>query len=568
MKKQLLLLVMMLLPMMAMADAVEIDGIYYNLITKGKIAEVTNNPNKYSGSVAIPEKVQYEGTEYSVTSIGNRAFSDCYGLTSVTIGNNVTSIGDWAFSWCSGLPSITVPNSVTSIGNDAFAFCSGLQKVIVKDIAAWCGISFSGTSSNPLYYAHRLYSDENTEITELIIPNSLTSIGYAAFYGCAGLTSITIPNSVTSIGNSAFSGCSGLTSITIGNSVTSIGAYAFTACSGLTSITIPNSVTSIGESAFFRCSGLTSITIGNSVKSIGDKAFQYCSGLTSITIGNSVMSIGNAAFSGCIGLTSITIPNSVTSIGNAAFLNCSGLTSITIGSGVKSVSYHAFASCTELTDVYCYAENVPSTSTDAFEGSYIEYATLHVPTTSIDAYKSNEPWSNFKIIMGLDGTTPETQKCAKPTIRYNNGQISFGCDTEGVEFVSSITDNDIKSYATSTIQLSVTYIITVYANKSGYQNSETATATLCWIDKEPQTEGITNGVAQIPAKAVLIQSEGGMLTIQGVDDGTLVNVYSANGTQAGSAFSQSGQAVVATNLQAGSVAIVKIGEKAVKVVIK
>ena len=158
----------------------------------------------------------------SVTSIGNYAFEDCSGLTSITIPNSVTSIEAWAFKGCKGITSITIPNSVTSIGDDAFYGCSSL--------------------------------------TSITIPNSVTSIGWSAFSGCSGLTSITIPYSVTSIGRRAFSGCSGLTSITIPYSVTSIEAWAFSGCSGLTSITIPNSITSIDFDAFSGCKGLTSIT--------------------------------------------------------------------------------------------------------------------------------------------------------------------------------------------------------------------------------------------------------------------------------------------------------------------
>ena len=158
----------------------------------------------------------------SVTSIGACAFENCSGLTSVTIPNSVTSIGEMAFLGCSGLTSVTIGSGVTSIGERAFLYCNGLKKVIVKDIAAWCGIKFSYDSSNPLYYAHHIYSDENTEITNLIIPNSVTSIGERAFSYCSGLNSITIPNSVTSIGDDAFSYCSGLNSITIPNSVTTL----------------------------------------------------------------------------------------------------------------------------------------------------------------------------------------------------------------------------------------------------------------------------------------------------------------------------------------------------------
>ena len=196
----------------------------------------------------------------SVTSIGKFAFSHCSGLTTVDIPNSVTSIGKFAFEFCSGMTSINIPNSVTSIGSGAFDFCSGLKKVIVPDLAAWCNISFDGDAANPLYCAKHIYSDENTEITDLVIPNSVTSIGDWAFSGCTGLTSVTIPNNVTKIGSGAFQNCSSLTSVNIPNSVTSIGSYAFDECSGLKSVSIPNSVTTIGDDAFSGCSGLKKIT--------------------------------------------------------------------------------------------------------------------------------------------------------------------------------------------------------------------------------------------------------------------------------------------------------------------
>ncbi len=292
----------------------------------------------------------------------------------------------------------------------------------------------------------------------------MTSIKESAFYGCTGLTSVTIDNSVTSIGNSAFYACTGLTSVSIGNGVTSIGHSAFSGCSSLTSVTFGSSVTSIGNNAFYECSGLTSVTIPNSVTHIGCEAFSYCSGLTSVTI-----------------------PNSVTLIRDYTFGWCSALTSITIGSGVNTIGTQAFTNCPELTDVYCYAENVPNMKltdylsifyTDAFYGSYIEYATLHVPTTSIDAYKAKEPWKNFKSIVGLDGTIVETPKCATPTIAMKDGKLTFSCETEGVKFNYDIQAKGNTSGEGNELQITPSYTVKVYASKDGYDDSDVASETI------------------------------------------------------------------------------------------
>ena len=432
--------------MLASADAVEIDGIYYNLDNKAKTAEVTSSPNQYEGDVTIPESVTCDDVVYSVASIGWAAFKSCSGLTAITIPNSVTSIADGAFYGCSGLTSITIPSSVTSIGEWAFSGCSGLTSVTIPNSVTsigWAAFdSCSGLTSitigNGVISIGDYAFQSCTSLTSITIPSSVTSIGRHPFFDCSDLKSIavengnpvydsrencnaiiktsdnelisgcmnsTIPNSVIKIGQAAFQNCKRLRSVRIPNSVVSVGQNAFLGCSGMTSITIPNSVTSIGEAAFRWCSGLTAITIPNSVTSIGEYVFYNCSGLTSVTIPNSVTFIGLCAFAYCSGLTSVTIPNSVTFIDNHAFQFCSGLTSITIGSGTITIGDQVFACCPELTDVYCYAESVPYTYADsysnAFKDSPIEYATLHVPAGSVSAYKAARPWKNFKKIVAL-----------------------------------------------------------------------------------------------------------------------------------------------------------------------
>ena len=344
---------------------------------------------------------------------------------------------------------------------------------------------------------------------------------------------------------------------------------AFSHCTSLTSITIPNSVTSICQGAFLCCSSLTSITIPNSVTSIGFQSFRSCTSLTSISIGNSVTGIDNYAFYNCSSLTSVTIPNSVTGIGKYAFQNCTSLSSVTIGSGIQYINERVFANCPDLTHVYCHAVNVPRTGYEVFSNSYPQYATLHVPDESLDAYRNESPWKQFGTIVGLSGGgSGESNKCAKPTIGYSNNRLTFSCETAGATCQYSITDDDVKAGSGSELQLTVTYHISAYATKSGMQNSDVATATLCWIDKEADFSTDISPAAELKATPVLIQSAGGTLTIQGTADGTPISVFTTAGMQAGSAVSQNSMACISTSMQQGDIAIVRIGNRSVKVVLK
>ena len=402
-----------------------------------------------------------------------------------------------------------------------------------------------------------------TSLTSIIIPNSVTSIGYETFSGCSRLTSITIPNSVTSIGEYAFKGCTSLTSITIPNSVTSIGDYAFQDCYGLTSVTIPNSVTSIGKSAFSYCSRLKSITIPNSVTSIGEEAFSYCSGLKSITISNSVTRIDRKAFRDCTDLTSVTIPNSVTSIGDYAFFDCTGITSITIPNSVTSIGGEAFSGCKNIENVYCYAETVPSTETDAFKGAYIEYTTLHVPESAINAYKTIVPWSTFGTFKTLEGKEVEKNKCETPTIAFADGKLTFSCATEDVEYVSEVKCSDVSKYYSKEISLAACYDISVTAMKTGYYDSDVATAKLYWLTSSGSLDSSINAAK---TRGVVIQSAAGFITISGLDSSEQVDFFSSDGKSLGSAKAMGGIATFVA--QSGSVVVAKIGKESVKIAVK
>ena len=357
-------------------------------------ASALSGSHEISGNVVIPASVSYEGTTYTVTSIGGGAFYGCTGLASITIPNSIISIGKKAFSGCSGLTSVTIGNSVTRIGEEAFSGCNGL--------------------------------------TSVTIPSSVISIGKKVFDGCSGLTSVTLnSNAIVSQGYSSNPNIveifgSQVKEYIIGESVTSIGYYAFNGCSSLTSINVangnPNYSSKDGvlyddqQATLIVCPAgkQGAFVIPNSVTNIGKYAFYGCSSLTSVTIGNSVTSIGESAFHYCNGLTSVTIGNGITVIGRNVFYYCENLRNIIVGSSVRVIEEYAFYDCIAIETITCYSMRPPTVNNGAFES--LDYSTIiYVPADYLNTYKMHDFWGVYDVRPIGAATTETTEVKVEPT---------------------------------------------------------------------------------------------------------------------------------------------------------
>ena len=221
-----------------------------------------------------------------------------------------------------------------------------------------------------------------------------------------------------------------------------------------------------------------------------------------------------------------------------------------------------YASCSKLENFYCYAEKVPSTYATAFENSYIESSTLHVPGSALSSYQATAPWSGFGTIKALGGTEAETQKCETPVISYANGELEFTCSTEGVGFASEIKCKDVNKFSTSKVSLSACYDISVTATKAGYDNSDVATAKLYWLP----TSDIGTNINTAKTRGIVIQSAGGFITLSGLETNERVDFFAVDGAALGSATATDGTATFsATN---GTIVIAKIGKESVKIAVE
>lgn len=415
-------------------------------------------------SIIVNEENQiYDSRDNCNAIIESASNTLILGCKYTEIPHSIAKLGDFAFRDCMGLTTLILPNSVTFVEGSSFAGCSGLTSIIVDN-------------GNPLYDSRDncnaiINTDQNVLIVgckNTIIPNSITGIGMLAFSGHTDITNMPIPNSITTIGREAFSYCSGLNNINIPNSVTTIypdafyktGWYndqpdgvlyldncclgykgnivngaleldegtrliawsAFESRNDLVDITIPSTVTEIDPNAFWACNNLATVTLSNGLACIGQAMFSSCVSLSQIYIPNSVTSIPDEAFSLCTNLNYVQIPNSVTSIGLMSFESCTNLKSIVIPASVDTIYGMAFLRCTELNVIASLNPEPPICEFDPF----YEVSTscvLYVPKGSVNDYSNAYGWSKFTNIIELDenGEIPEVE------VAVGNGEatISF-----------------------------------------------------------------------------------------------------------------------------------------------
>ena len=448
-----------------------------------------------------------------------------YNLTSKLKTAEVTS-GDEPYTGEIVIPGTIQANgttyTVTAVGKEAFRECAGLTKVTIS---------------------------ENVESLEL-----------RAFYFCENLTDVVLPQSLRYIKDSAFHGCTSLANINLPNHLESIGSYAFCYCYALKSVVIPESITELtANSIFNQCTGLTSVTLPKNMVTLGT-AFVYCTSLKSIELPPNLEFLGG--FYGCTSLTELILPNSCFYSGNNQ--ECTSLKKLVLGTEMRDMDNKAFYHCKDLEEVYCYATEPPTAINPTyFDEALIEFATLHVPDESLDKYAAAAPWKDFGNIVGIDGT--ELTKCENPVISYSDGKLTVTCATEGASCITKVTDTSIKTYYDTEIPLTLTYTVTAYATALGHRDSDVVTATLCWVNSTPETEGMVSDIKEHAGNVIVIQNQGNRITVSGLDDGTPVSVYSVDGQlmNTGKAFGQ--QATVEAKAEKGSVVIVKVGGKTMKV---
>ncbi|MCC8037917.1 MAG: leucine-rich repeat domain-containing protein [Bacteroidales bacterium] len=392
--------------------------IYYNILDNDHVAVTYKDTSyaSYTGAVAIPETVTYDGRTYTVSEIGNHAFIRSSGLTSVTIPSTVTTIGSGAFNACTSLKKVEIPQGVTEIKDGVFRNCSALATIYLPSTLTSLDDFALATSALSKIYLHAATVPTATSYTLYNVPEtcalyvpgfSMTAYQSANYW--KALTVSSLPYDFTAADSE------GVTFYyKAGDDNTATVTYRdnrYASYSG--DLTVPTStsygsttyaVTAIGKDAFNQSSSLTSLQVPSGVTSIGDNALWECTKLSSVTLPQQACELGSSAFYGCKALTTVDLPSDLKTIPSNLFDSCTGLTHITLPASVDSLSTSVFAYCKALVDITVQATIPPAGATKKSDSTFNSFTksacTLHVPAGSVTSYMDDEYWTGFNQTIG------------------------------------------------------------------------------------------------------------------------------------------------------------------------
>ncbi|MBO4840127.1 MAG: leucine-rich repeat protein [Bacteroidaceae bacterium] len=456
-------------------------------------------------------------------SIGSYAFLECTNISIITLPDGLEKIGTSAFYSCSNLKTASIPNSLLHVGYDTFSNTPFEQTFeldngvwYMKDIAmsasSFSSISFrEGTRSiadgfyNTMHAPYQSAQPENCK--SITLPSTLNCIGEESFQG-VGITSLSLPESLNYIGANAFYDCTFLSgTLTIPENVSFIGANAFANCSGLVAVNYNANSRESDYSAFYGCNGLEKVTIGPKVEVIPQDAFKrssiYKLVFTERTDATKLI-IGNQAFFENNNIKEIILPNGTDSIGIQAFCSCKRLTSVTLPNSVTSIGNSAFNGCSGVKNVVCQAIKIPATDGNCFYGIAMSSSTLYVPKSSINVYKTTNPWSSFGTILPIDDG--ETSYNITVTANPASGGSITGAGTyqdgttvtltatpaEGYEF-EKWTENGAQVSTQATYTFTATQDRTLVANFHETDEGNRINGIYYNIDTETNTAVVTSG---------------------------------------------------------------------------
>ena len=369
---------------------------------------------------------------------------------------------------------------------------------------------------------------------------------------------VDIPSSVTSIGYACFSGCTSLEAIAIPSSVTSIEGCIFKNCSNLKDVSLPSTLSTITYESFSGCSSLERIVIPSSITNLSNEAFKGCTKLSHIEFPSSITSIGVSCFSNCVSLTSLEFPSSFTIFGSRCFENCTNLESLVIPASVENLGQGSFYHCYNIKTVR-FLGKVPKIN----ESDLVKTASLYVPKDYLQDYKK-AIGNKYPKIYAWTGDA-EHPLCEVPSIAYSDGNLLFACNTPGAQVHYSVSSADIVTDALADdgqVSLVAAYDISAYATAEHYEKSDSEYATIYWL---PTNDGSSTGIKQTETRGIMVSSHGNVISVNGLDEGEAISLYTIDGKLIGSAKASGGMASCTVT---EPVVVVKIGELSIKMAIR